>query len=121
MTTKRIVGIRIEEIQNEIKKIEKRCQERYAANQADRQKISDLKSELRKEALREVIGKPNGVKPRDRYPDCPRNDATGTLLAIHRTRCQIDFGELGKWRYPIDHVALADDEQGVVIPIGGDA
>jgi hypothetical protein len=50
---------------------------------------------------------------RSQHPEL--NDAIGTLTAVRRTRCSVDYGHLGKWSLPIDDVAEAGVEQGMEI------
>jgi hypothetical protein len=54
------------------------------------------------------------------------DDALGTVIEVKRTRCVVDFGSLGKWRFPIEDVlpVASGEEQGfrswLPLPMGVD-
>lgn len=39
------------------------------------------------------------------------NDRTGTLLAVRRAKCDVDYGDLGVWTMSISNVMPADSSQ----------
>jgi hypothetical protein len=50
------------------------------------------------------------------------NDKVGTLVAVRRTRCTVDFGDgerCGRWNWPLSEIMPADEElQGAIINLG---
>lgn len=105
------------ELEAENKKLDARCKKL----REERDKISERQSKIRDElhhlSILELVGKPNGVKPRYRYSTDERqavlNDATGTVLEVRRTRALVDFGAAGKWNMYIVDLATIDAEQGM--------
>lgn len=50
-------------------------------------------------------------------PQCWLNTATGTLVAVRRSRGTVDFGERGTWNLKLDEIQHVDDtaERGIVL------
>ena len=73
-----------------------------------------IERQLHRAKVAALIGQRVKVRyRRNGHPDL--NDAVGTLTEVRRTRCTVDFGDLGRWTMPIDDVAEVGCEQGTEI------
>ena len=72
----------------------------------DRRAADTAERKLRRLAVLESVGVPDGVRVRYRglFRDRRFDEALGVVVECKRTRCLVDFGELGRWRMPIDEV-----------------
>jgi hypothetical protein len=88
----------------------KRLREQRDAIEGRLRAIEDQKHRL---AIAELVGKQ--VRIRTRYPVGDRchklNDVAGVLVELKRTRAVVDFGEHGRWRWPIDELLPADQAE----------
>jgi hypothetical protein len=104
----------------------KKTQEEYKRRREDidaRKKA--LQDERHRRRLALVLGVKDGVKIHFRAPagqsDAVLNDRLETLLAINRTRADVDFGEVNgdarPWLIPLDNLIPAEQPQGQVVPL----
>lgn len=109
----------------EMSRLKERFQRRRQEAERDHKRemaIHDALVRLRCRALLNVAG---GVVLRCREPEGSRwsklNDATGTLVAVRRTRATVDFGELGKVAVALDELLPAAERQhqGYFVALGG--
>ena len=103
----------------ERKQIEARQERRNAAEKADRKRLEAIAMALMKLQLSKLIGVADGVKVNTRYhadhPNAKFNHAAGTLVKVNRTRALVDFGELGRWTWPVYRLTAAEGRQGVTL------
>lgn len=103
----------------ERKQIEARFRRREKQHKADLDRHEEIGRLLEKLELAKLTGIEGGVKVRIRYepgnPNAKLNHARGTLLKVNRTCAAVDFGELGRWNWPINELIAADGRQGVTM------
>ncbi len=108
-----------EKLLAEQKKIEARMRRRNEQAQADQKRLYEIKRLLEKAELAKLTGIERGVKIGIRFepgnPAAKLNHAVGTLVKVNRTCALVDFGELGKWNWPINELVAADARQGVTM------
>lgn len=78
----------------------------------------DLRRELERARLRELVGQDNAVRLRFRRSDrwSVLNDLFGTITEVRRTRASVDFGTPhGVVRIALDALRPASELQGLVI------
>lgn len=97
---------------------------RQEANRDHKREVAIHDALLRLRCL-ELLNVAGGVVLRCREPEGSRwsklNDATGTLVAVRRTRATVDFGELGKVAVALDELLPAAERQnqGYFVSFGG--
>jgi hypothetical protein len=102
-----------------------RLVERIKLNQKfihdDRRSIWAIEAKLRRLAIVEAVGVPDGVRLRCRgsYTDSRLDDATGVVVGVKRTRAIVDWGVIGRWRMPIEDLLRVDggEAQGCFISL----
>ena len=103
----------------ERERIVARQRRRKQQAEADRQRFYEIERKLEKLQLSKLVGIDAGVKINVRYeaghPEATFNQARGTLVKVNRTRALVDFGELGRWTWPIHRLVAADGRQGVTM------
>ena len=99
-----------ERVRQRIARLSKQLRELREADHTLGDKIHRLK-------VKSVVGQQ--VRLRYRRPAGDRcavlNDQQGTLLDARVTRGTIDFGQHGKWTFPLDEILAPDEEQGLKI------
>lgn len=99
--------------------IEARQRRRKKQAEADRARLFEISQQLEKLKLNELVGVQGGVKLGTRYeadhPNAKFNSARGTLVKVNRTLALVDFGELGRWKWPIEDLVAAESRQAVTL------
>lgn len=100
----------------------KRIEVQMRARLRDVQKrLSKLDMAIRRTEVSGWMGQSVRLRYRmlDGHPQVRFNGATGTLIDLKRTRCVIDFGDLGMLNARVDEITHADDqaEDGVILSL----
>jgi hypothetical protein len=115
----------VEKLKAEKAKLEAAYKRREKLQREARNRCCRIEDELRRLDLLSLVGKPDAVQLA--YRECPGgqcyhlNDRKGTLTAVRRSRCTVDFGEAGKWNMLLGDVKAADALQGYAIQLGATA
>ena len=96
-------------IELEIQQLQAAILLRRNDNLKDEKSIHKLEVELHKQSIAATLGIVGGVRTRYRRSDRKAgfDDTAGTVTAIRRTRADVDFGEFGKWVFPIGQLLAA--------------
>ncbi len=103
----------------ERKRLYKRMEKLRETLKADQQRVMAIERALERLRLGDLVGVTGAVKPATRYEADHRyakfNQARGTLIKVNRTRALVDFGDLGRWAWPIDELVATDGKQSVTL------
>ena len=119
---KRTIQEQRDKLTNEQRQLQNKWVPLNAEFQKDQRRVTAISNELLRLDFVELVGKPGAVKLRyqerlgGRY--AVLNDKAGTVLAVRRTRVTVDFGDAGRWNWPLFDLLPTDKSQGELLNLG---
>jgi hypothetical protein len=120
------LAAQVAECEAEASKAKTKFEDLYRRCDAARRRYDKLAKQLRtlkrKQTALTLVGVAGGAKVRYRvragHKDEWMNDAACTLVKVNRTRVLVDFGDRGKWDFPLEDIipVTADQDFRLDIP-----